>query len=47
MFALTTPIAESYPANLIFAVLFAYYIKPKQDNYEHKDTSTETISVNS
>lgn len=47
MFALTTPIAESYPANLIFAVLFAYYIKPKQDNYEYKDTSTETISVNS
>ena len=30
MFALTTPVAESYPANLLFAILLAYYIEPKK-----------------
>ena len=42
MFALTTPIAESYPANLLFAILLAYYIEPKKVSYENTDQSIET-----
>ena len=34
LFSVTTIFTESYPANLIFAVLLAYYIKPKKDNPE-------------
>jgi len=45
MFALTTPIAESYPANLIFAVLLAYYIKPKKLNYDSNDNSANIVSA--
>ena len=30
LFALTTPIAESYPANLIFACLLAHYVQPRK-----------------
>ena len=42
MFALTTPVAESYPANLLFAILLAYYIEPKKVSYESTDQSIET-----
>lgn len=45
MFALTTPIAESYPANLIFAVLVGYYIRPKESNIEPVHTSNNTVST--
>lgn len=45
MFALTTPIAESYPANLIFAVILAYYIKPKESNIEPVHTSNNIVST--
>ena len=45
MFALTTPIAESYPANLIFAVLLAYYIRPKESNFEPLHTSNNILST--
>ena len=45
LFALTTPIAESYPANLIFAVLLAYYIKPKKLNYDSNDNSANIVSA--
>ena len=37
LFSLTTVITESFPANLIFAVLLAYYIKPKNcKTYEYR-----------
>lgn len=34
LFSATTVFTESFPANLLFAVLLAYYIKPKRDNHE-------------
>ena len=45
MFALTTPIAESYPANLIFSIVLAYYIKPKKLIYESSQNSVKIDSV--
>lgn len=34
LFSATTVFTESFPANLLFAVLLAYYIKPKRDKHE-------------
>ncbi len=34
LIAITTSITESYPANLILSVFLAYYIKPKNIDYE-------------
>ncbi len=37
LIALTTSITESFPMNLIFSVMIAYYIDPKNNNEQYSD----------
>ena len=37
LIALTTSITESYPMNLIFSVLVAYYIDPRDEKEQYSD----------
>ena len=46
LFAATSSVSESYPANLIFSILVAYYIKPKTDiGKQNKNDELLQVSI--